>query len=171
MWNKFSWEFSLITIILSLLKKTLYIRGAAVILSHQCFLLKRGGKFQTNPYMEQVSISLLLLSAGWKAWECALGILCYHSVRTVCESCLWPSVADVFPQKLKSLLPLVFQEMIRVNVTMLKSDGEFHKAQVCPVFQFIQWINVQWNKVCVWMQMHCFLWCQSVWCVPLRTEL
>ncbi|NXX92584.1 GINM1 protein, partial [Centropus bengalensis] len=40
------------------------------------------------------------------------------------------AVAYVSPQKLTSLLAVVFQEMIRVNVKMLKTDGEFHKGQV-----------------------------------------
>lgn len=31
---------------------------------------------------------------------------------------------------------------------MLDTSGEFHKGQVCLVFLFIQWINVQQNKVC-----------------------
>lgn len=86
-----------------------------------------------------------------------------------CQDSLWkwPAVAYVFPQKLTSLLTAVFQETIRVNVMMLKTSGEFHKGQVCLVFVFIQWINMQWNKVCMWMQMHCFVWRQSVWSVFL----
>ena len=112
--------------------------------------------------MKQVSVCLFLLSAGQKAWERALGIVRCHSVRTVRESCLWPAVAYVFPQKLTSLLTVVFQETIRVNVMMLKTNGEFHKGQVCLVFLFIQWINMQWNKVCMWMQIHCFVWRLSV---------
>lgn len=113
--------------------------------------------------MKHVSIFLFLLSAGLKARECALGIVGCYSVRTVCESCLWPAVVYVFPQKPTSLFTVVFQETIRVNVMMLKTNGEFHKGQVCLFFLFIQWINMQWNKVCLWMQIYCFVWCHSVW--------
>lgn len=86
-----------------------------------------------------------------------------------CQDSVWklPVAAYVFPQNLISPFTVVFQETIRVNVMMLKTSGEFHKGQVCPVFLFIQWINMQWNKVCMWMQIYCFVWRQAVWSVFL----
>uniref|UniRef100_A0A8C9FJ94 GINM1 n=1 Tax=Pavo cristatus TaxID=9049 RepID=A0A8C9FJ94_PAVCR len=60
--------------------------------------------------------------------------------RRACESCLWPVGLCVFSHRNIHLFFVVFQETIRVNVMMLKSNEEFHRGQV--VFN-ITYVNGQ----------------------------